>query len=474
LFQPALATQATGLPIGVLRSTNQGASWKFIQAKGNTTTRVSGLDMNMWVDRETGRVFWSNPGTSTPDTHLVSSSPKPVGVAADNPGMEVDFSDNDGKTWTSSGRIDMGNDHAQLFGGPAPRNMRQSKKQYPNVVYMTVAGGGTCGDQGFCGGHISKSLNGGRTWSDPVALPYQVGCPAPGSNPVGEYGLQGLVGKDGTLYVPLTPCQVPYVAISHNEGATWTLSRISNTRTWGWGELGLGMDKAGDLFASWVAESNRLPYLTMSRNGAKNWSTPVMIGAPEVNEAAEPQLVTGAKGQVAVTYYGSKNSPGVPFPAACIVSASGTAPSIYSFETDSVDCPAYEKETWSTYVTESFNAQDRNPLFWSATLNKPSQPTWYGLTPSGLPVPAQPFAVGSDALTAFTGANGGGHTDYYGMTMAPNGTPWVGFFQECPRGLPVPGNPNCPSTLTGTSSDGLFGMVGRLVFEPGNRGLPKS
>jgi hypothetical protein len=53
--------------------------------------------------------------------------------------------------------------------------------------------------------------------------------------------------------------------------------------------------------------------------------------------------------------------------------------------------------------------------------------------------------------------------DYFGMTMAPDDTPWVGFNQECPFGLPVPGNPNCPSTLAGTAPDGSFGMVGRLV-----------
>lgn len=193
-----------------------------------------------------------------------------------------------------------------------------------------------------------------------------------------------------------------------------------------------------------------------------------MIGAPGVNEAAEPELVVGARGQVAVTYYGSTNSPGVPFPPVCIASVSGVPPSVYSFETNSVDCPAYANETWNTYITESFDAQERNPLFWSATLNDSSQPTWYGLTPSGLSVPGEPFAIGADALTAFSGPNGGGHTDYYAMTMAPDGTPWVGYFQECPLGMPVAGNPNCPSNLTGAATDGLFGMVGRLVFERGN------
>jgi hypothetical protein len=193
-----------------------------------------------------------------------------------------------------------------------------------------------------------------------------------------------------------------------------------------------------------------------------HWTTPLMIAAPGVNEAAEPVLVAGARGQVAVTYYGSKNAP-IPFPALCLAGTLGSPPSFYSLEAPSLGCPPYANETWSTYITESFNALDEEPLFWSATLNDPAQPTWYGMTPSSLRVAGQPFPIGSDALAAFGGPSGGGHVDYYSMTMAPDDTPWVGFFQECPFGLPVPGNPNCPSTLTGTSSDGLFGMVGRLV-----------
>ena len=171
-----------------------------------------------------------------------------------------------------------------------------------------------------------------------------------------------------------------------------------------------------------------------------------MIGAPGVNEAALPLLVAGKRGQVAVTYYGSKNAP-IPFPPPCTGA--------------SVSCPGYEDETWDTYITETWNALDRHPLFWSATLNDPAQPTWYGVTPSSLRT-ATGFSTGSNSGTE-SGPTFAGRLDYYSMTMAPDGTPWVGFGQECPFGLPVPGNPNCPSTLTGAPTDGLFGMVGRLI-----------
>ena len=188
-----------------------------------------------------------------------------------------------------------------------------------------------------------------------------------------------------------------------------------------------------------------------------------MIAAPGVNEAAVPQLVAGARGQVAVAYYGSRNAP-IPFPPDCII-GSATIPNlsgngvVYTFllEAASVSCPGYEKQTWDTYVTETWNALERKPLFWSATLNDPDKPTWYGGTPSSRRV-AGGFAIGH--------SSGAGAVDYFAMTMTPDKTPWVGYVQQCPFGLPVTGNPNCPSTLTGAPTDWKFGMVGRLVRVP--------
>jgi hypothetical protein len=221
------------------------------------------------------------------------------------------------------------------------------------------------------------------------------------------------------------------------------------------------MDEEGNLYAAWTGAADRLLYLAISRDAGLHWSAPLMIAAPGVNEAAIPQLVAGARGQVAVAYYGSKNAP-LPFPPDCIV-GSFTVPNlsgngvVYTFLLDapSLACPGYEKETWNTYVTETWNALAKEPLFWSATLNDPDKPTWYGATPSSMRVPGG-FAVGHDP-------GPDGNMDYFGLTMGPDNTAWAGYVQECPFGLPVSGNPNCPSDLTGSPHDGQFGMVGRLV-----------
>jgi len=367
----------------------------------------------------------------------------------------VSFSDDDGRTWSVGGepvmRLDSGNaDSMKIFTGPPTKKSKHLLKGYPNVVYN-------------CGGHkplrCQKSLDGGLTWGAAVDLPFPPElAPIQGAlHDCSDFGLNGVVGQDGTIYFGYTPCNRPYVAISHDEGETWQAVRVADVETIGWGMLAVDIDREGNLYAAWVAAGDRLPYLALSRAHGLRWSTPLMIGAPGVNEAAIPRLVTGVRGQVAVAYFGSQNSPGVPFPPPCP-----------GFATN---CTAYQNVTWNTYITESFNALDRQPLFWSAALADPSRPTWYGCSPSSLGVIRLDESVPFHSGPGFTGGCApttggvtvGGRQDYFGMDMAPDNTPWVGFGQACPRGLPIPGNSSCPRTLTGVPADGSWGLVGRLV-----------
>ena len=427
LFQPALTAGVDdGLPIGLLRSLDRGASWEFIDP-GVDQPRTRRNDMWMWADRQTGRVFWTN------DNEL------PVGKDAP---PRVDYSDDDGRTWVSSTPIpEMRNDHAMVFGGPPPEAMVDRLQGYPNVVYYIVSGGFTCRVYDFCGIHLTKSLDGGMTFSPAAPLPYPPECPAPGTDPVGAYSLPGAVAPDGTVYVPFTPCRRPYIAISHDMGKTWELVLVADTEIMGWGELGLGLDEGGTLYAAWTPLADRLLYLAVSRDGGRRWSVPMMIGAPGVTETAVPFLVAGAAGQVAVTYYGSTNRP-VPAPAEC--------------EEPALECPGYERQTWNTYIVESWTALDDQPVFWSATLNDPVHPTLYGATPS-----------------AFRGADGwrqgydhGSPIDYFAATMDADHTAWIGYVQACPPGV-SDNNPNCQSPAPGARPEGLSGWVGRLAGHPG-------
>jgi hypothetical protein len=56
----------------------------------------------------------------------------------------------------------------------------------------------------------------------------------------------------------------------------------------------------------------------------------------------------------------------------------------------------------------------------------------------------------------------GGHVDYYGITMGPEGSPWIGFYQACVDGRPVPGNPYT-NLAAGGPTDALFALVGGMT-----------
>jgi hypothetical protein len=429
LYQPAFSE--AGSPIGLIRSVDRGETWGFVgHAPAGTPVTLS-IDQNLWVDRQTGRGFWIS---------IDLPSPTPA---------RLDRSDDDGRTWFSSDQPcpnrafgPLGCGHPQVFTGPPTESMEHLLQGYPNVVYVLGGGANPLA--------LQKSLDGGKTWGAAVTIPTPAGVSCAVFT---NFGLNGVVGRDGTVYVPFTPCQRPYIAISHDEGDTWQNVLVADRDTLGPGLLAAAMDKHGNLYAAWVGAADRLPYLAISRDNGLHWDTPLMIGAPGLGETALPGLVAGAKGQVAVTYYGSKNPP-APLPPPCT-----------GF---SLSCPGYESQTWDTFVTETFDALDQRPLFWSATLNDPDKPTWYGCSPSSIGVFLAPGSTsGCTSTSKVGGPLLGGRLDYYGAAMAPDGTPWVGFVQECPDGRPVAGNPNCPSTLTGASTDSMFGLVGRLVRAPG-------
>jgi len=427
LLRPAWETDAVGPTSGAIRSDDQGANWE--------TPLVAANDTNMWVDRKTGRVFWMTSGSGnlkTPRSPLLM------------------ISDDDGKTWNAGGQSHIAADHVQVFGGPPTTSMKNFLKGYPNVVYACM---------GHKGLKCEKSQDGGMTWGPELDIPYPPGLEAlqGSAQDCSAFGLQGVVDKDGTVIVPYNPCNRPYVAITHDEGGTWQLVAVAKTDTIGYGYPSLGIDEQQNLYAAWVGASDRLLYLAISRDHGLHWGTPMMIGAPGVNETAIPYLVSGGRGHVAVSYYASKNAT-VPFPVTCFAYEPQNPPR-QRFPT--LNCPGYEDETWNTYVTETWNALDEEPLFWSTTLNDPAQPTWYGCSPSEIGVIRHLGDKGEGVAGPgyYRGCYPGLVLDYYGATMASDGTVWVGFAQECPYGRRASGNPNCP----GTGDGGLFGLVGHLA-----------
>ena len=328
----------------IVSSRDQGRTWKDVTPANRPVT----LDPYLYVDPVTSRVFKSD---------LLGTC------------QQFSYSDDAGSTWTTVPAGCNLSDHQTIAAGPP---VVSETIGYPNVLYNCSQ---SLGYNGYSTASVcDKSLDGGATWiptgtpafNDPS--PYGVG---PGSGdggfPVHCNGDIGhvFVGNDGTLFVPRGWCGQPWVAISRDEGLTWTRSQVATngmntTLSGGFGlvapgsgqsdhEAAVVADAKGNLFFLWMA-LDRLPYLAVSRDRGATWSAPMMVGAPGVNEAWGPALGIDPAGRVSVAYMGTSNSPGAPWTG------------------------SYAQATWTGYVSILPSPTDPKPVIFSAAASLPNRP----------------------------------------------------------------------------------------------------
>lgn len=373
----------------VVRSTNEGHTWEIVSptVEGQPVQPLS-LDPLLHLDKDTGRVFTNNiPPTLTC--------------------QPISFTDDAGETWTNTA-ICGHFDHQNIFSGPPPDGGDQPR-DYPNVVYycainlVMLSGTSTATT---CG----RSLDGGLTWlptGEPAYIS-PIGGNEEGSEPWcdGAVG-HGFVGDDGTVYLPRVWCGQPFVSISKDEGLTWDQVPVANNGGEGH-EAGVAADGKGNLYFTWIA-GNGLPYLAVSRNGGETWEEPMMIGPPGLKRSSLPAIDIGDDGKIAITYAGSE-TPG----------------------------KKSDKWTWNGYITMTANALADEPVFYTGTMNAPSDPLHVGEC--------------GDIRCHSLG-------DFFDVSIGPDGTPWVAFVDACihPR--------KCIPTFETVGVRGEA-VVGRLVGGP--------
>lgn len=334
--------------IEVLRSKDNGRTWETVspQFSSGANAHLLSFDPYLHVDRSTSRVF-------SIDLTVACSY--------------LSFSDDEGESWTTNplacGRPV--NDHQTLFTGPA---VTSPTVGYDNAVYY-------CWNDWGAGSSCSKSLDGGISFS-PTGSPAYTGFDPDAESPgiggeVGDLrgfcgGLHGHgeVGPDGKIYLPKAHCGQPWLAISRDEGATWERVQVAdiggagdNSFSTAASDPSVAVDRAGNLYYLWVAR-DRLPYLVVSRDEGATWSQPRMIGSPGLTEANLASIDVGSPGRIAVSYMGSTDS-------------------LFQKCHSSTECPKrnlYRAPSWSGYIMVSANALDASPTFFTAAVNKESQP----------------------------------------------------------------------------------------------------
>ncbi|MDQ4026158.1 MAG: glycoside hydrolase, partial [Actinomycetota bacterium] len=244
----------------IMRSTDKGMTWEDRSPNvGGVHTHPVTLDPYVYVDDRTDRVF-------TIDLTVACSY--------------MSYSDDKGESWVTNplacGRPV--NDHQTLFAGPP---VSSPTVGYDNIVY-------------YCWNDVatsscSKSLDGGLSWhvaGEPAFHPAEVEEGAPGTRHCGGLHGHGVVGDDGTIYLPKEHCEEPWVAMSRDEGKTWEHVRVAPRGTAIWGpDPSVAVDSKGNVYYLYI-HKDRLPYLSVSRNGGYSWSKPKMVGYPGLGEVA--------------------------------------------------------------------------------------------------------------------------------------------------------------------------------------------
>jgi hypothetical protein len=365
LFSPANSENS------LARSDDQGATWSLVApSKLQYTSLWNTVDPQVVVDRQTGRVFWVHT-TYTEDLRAplpdqsAAAWLAPTAIANAH-GFQVYSTGDDGRSWnTADYQHENTADWEKLFLGPPPppSTGAAQPRGYPNVVYVCAnAPQEVIGPGRAC----YRSLDGGATFT---ATGYEFpstsaprDCPALAAN-------TGAVGADGTVYIPQSCAGGTYLAVSRDEGTSYSWLPVTGAPPDG--GLGavvqLAIDQADNLYLLWTAGDAL--QLVSSRDGGRHWSAPLTVSPPGLHDITLPALAAGPRGAVGIVYYAS-TSPGA--------------------------------KALSGYISQTADALVPQPLFYAGAVNDPAHPIFENYSDADSPR-ADFVGAGYDAAGGFWG-----------------------------------------------------------------------
>ena len=380
----ALFFSPAGTENSMAISRDHGASWSLTApTHAERTALWNTVDPQITVDRRTGRLFWvhvTGPTRTLPIVVDQSPLPPPEGTdlgtaVAFAYGFQVYATPDDGKTWTTADyRTAPVTDWEKIVVGPPAAGAPQPHGS-PNVVYVC----GNSPDEAVGPGRLCyRSLDGGTSFA-PAGFVYpSVATP---KACIAVDADTGAVGSDGTLYQPMSCTDGAYVAVSHDEGASYTWHPVAGapgTTSVAGGRTEIALDADNDLYAVWL--SNGRIEMSMSRDGARTWTAAQTVSPPQLHQIALPAVAAGPAGSMGVAYYASDPTSG----------------------------------PMAGYLTQTTDALAARPTFVTAALEQPGHVDAYA---TGL-------------------ASGSPRADYVGATYDGDGVLWAGMMRQL--GAPDP------------------------------------
>ncbi|HEX4446159.1 MAG TPA: sialidase family protein [Polyangiaceae bacterium] len=402
---------------GLVRSNDFGKTWTQIVPGGHG--RVQPF---LYLDPATDRLLFATSTLNAPD-------------AGASTGFDLSWSADEGATWTSQLIAPDVRDWIKFYAGPP---VTSATSGYPTVIYASAPSPISTPDTVIypppAYQAVYKSLNGGASWSEVsmgaltlvAADAATSGIASSAVCPSSEWVIygNGLVGKDGTVYIGLRLCTTLGIAISTDEGASWKVITVPGSTLPAFTGLlspvttnnllasePLAMDPAGNLYAIWNDANNALR-LSTSPDKGQTWSggtSPIVVSAPGVTSTIEGAVAVRAPGNIAIAYYGTTDG-----------------------------------KAYNGYMAESLNALDAHPVFSSAIVNKASDPL---------------FSNGFDNNYLLT-IGFGDLDEMVQVKYAPNGDVWATFVKEmCASTL----SSNCSWDYAAHANSVFQGATGRLV-----------
>ena len=141
------------------------------------------------------------------------------------------------------------------------------------------------------------------------------------------------------------------------------------------GGVSLGVDDAGNAVRRLAGHRQQGVPRGVARTRARHGTGRSMVerARRDAGRAPTPQVAAREPGHIAIAYYGYTGS---------------------------------DSKRLNGYLTESFDATDADPIFYTAPVNDPAQPLYFPVKPGSLP-----------------------RNDYLGVTIGPDGTPWTALRQ---------------------------------------------